>query len=136
MSGSRSGLAKRVQDVGPRAVYTHCYSHSLNLAASDSISKSKFMESALETTHEITNLIKYRLGVMQYFKNYKQNITSLQRVTASALSFFVQHDGLYVLSILDNYSVLLNTWEEAIEVARDYREQGKNTGGVITDEHL
>ena len=58
MSGSRSGLAKRVQDVGPRAVYTHCYSHSLNLAASDSISKSKFMESALETTHEITKLIK------------------------------------------------------------------------------
>ena len=58
MSGIQSGLAKRVQDEESRAVYTHCYSHSLNLAASDSVRKSKFMKSALETTHEITKLIK------------------------------------------------------------------------------
>lgn len=41
MSGARSGVAKRVQDEEGRAVFTHCYSHSLNLAASDSIKKSK-----------------------------------------------------------------------------------------------
>ena len=35
MSGSKSGVAKRVQDEEPRAAYTHCYSHSLNLAAND-----------------------------------------------------------------------------------------------------
>ena len=57
MSVIRSGLAKRVQDEESRAVYTHCYSHSLNLAASDSIRKSKLMKSALETTHEITKFI-------------------------------------------------------------------------------
>ena len=42
-----------------RAVYTHCYGHSLNLAASDAIKSSKMMKDALETTHEITKLIKF-----------------------------------------------------------------------------
>lgn len=35
MSDSKSGVAKRVQDKETRAVFTHCYSHSLNLAAND-----------------------------------------------------------------------------------------------------
>ena len=58
MSGIRSGVAKRVLDEESRAVFMHCYSHSLNLAASDAIKKSQLMKSALETTHEITKLIK------------------------------------------------------------------------------
>ena len=32
MSGSRSGVAKRVQEEEPCAIFTHCYSHSLNIA--------------------------------------------------------------------------------------------------------
>ena len=37
MSGTKSGVAKSIMDEEPRAVYTHCYGHSLNLAASDAI---------------------------------------------------------------------------------------------------
>ena len=33
MSGSKPGVAKRVQDIELHAVFTHCYCHSLNLAA-------------------------------------------------------------------------------------------------------
>ena len=43
MSGTRSGVAKSIMDEEPRAVYTHCYGHSLNLAASDVIRNSKLM---------------------------------------------------------------------------------------------
>ena len=57
MSGARTGVAKRIADEEPRAVYTHCYGHSLNLAASDTIKKSKVMKNALDTTHEITKLV-------------------------------------------------------------------------------
>ena len=59
MSGAKSGVAKQIQDLEPRAVFTHCYGHSLNLAASDSIKSSVLMRDALDTTHEITKLIKY-----------------------------------------------------------------------------
>lgn len=65
MSGNRSGVAKRVQDEEARAVFTHCYSHSLNLAASDSIKKSKLMKSTLETTHEITKLSPRREAIFK-----------------------------------------------------------------------
>lgn len=63
MSGIRSGLAKWVQD--EESNYTHCYSNSLNLTASDSVSKSKFMKSALETTYEITKLSPKREAIFQ-----------------------------------------------------------------------
>lgn len=59
MSGTRTGVAKRIANEEPRAVFTHCYRHSLNLAASDSVKKSKPMKDALDTTHEITKLIKF-----------------------------------------------------------------------------
>ena len=39
MSGTRSGVAKKVQDVEERAVYIHCYGHLINLATKDCVKK-------------------------------------------------------------------------------------------------
>ena len=50
MSGARTGVAKRISDQEPHAVFTHCYGHSLNLAASDTVKKSKLLKQALETS--------------------------------------------------------------------------------------
>ena len=36
-SGLRNGVATQIQEDEPRATYTQCYYHSLNLAASDTI---------------------------------------------------------------------------------------------------
>ena len=54
MSGRRNGVAKQISELEPRAIFTHCYGHALNLAASDTIKQSKVMKDALDTTHEIT----------------------------------------------------------------------------------
>ena len=55
MAGSKSGFASRVLAEEPRAaVFTHCYGHSLDLACSDIIKRSKLMKDALDTTHEIS----------------------------------------------------------------------------------
>ena len=37
MSGKRSGVATQLRKEEPRALYTHCYGHALNLAAADRI---------------------------------------------------------------------------------------------------
>ena len=37
MRGIRNGVAKLIQDEEPRGVFTHCYGHSLSLAAKDTI---------------------------------------------------------------------------------------------------
>ena len=58
MRGSRNGVAKILNDEEPRAVYTHCYGHSLNLAVGDSVKGSKIMKSSLDVVFEISKLIK------------------------------------------------------------------------------
>ena len=59
MRGIRNGVNTQTQDDESRAVYTHCYGHSLNLAASDTIRQCKVMKAALETTFEISKLVKH-----------------------------------------------------------------------------
>ena len=56
MRGTRVGVANRITDEETRTVFTHCYGHSINLAASDSVKRSKVIEDAFDTTHEITNI--------------------------------------------------------------------------------
>ena len=58
MRGSRNGVAKILMDEEPRAVYTHCYDHSLNLAVGDSIKRCIVMQSSLDVVFEISKLIK------------------------------------------------------------------------------
>ena len=52
-------VATNIKSDEPIAVFTHFYGHIINLAASDSMKTSRTMKDALETTHEITRLIKY-----------------------------------------------------------------------------
>jgi len=56
MRGVNSGVAKQICDEEPRALYTHCYGHSINLAVNDVIKLSKQLKMALEVAHEITKL--------------------------------------------------------------------------------
>lgn len=71
MSGAKSGVAKRIQDEEPRAVYTHCYGHSINLAICDAVKQSRIIKSVLEMTHEITKLVKYSPRWEGIFKELK-----------------------------------------------------------------
>ena len=41
MKGGKSGVAQRIREEKPRTVYTHCYRHSINLAACDAVKESK-----------------------------------------------------------------------------------------------
>ena len=47
MSGLKNGVAKIICDAEPRAIYTHCCGHTLNLGVCDCIKQSKVMTSAL-----------------------------------------------------------------------------------------
>ncbi len=49
MAGSKAGVAVQIQELEPRAVFTHCYGHALNLAVSDTIKQSPVMKDCLDT---------------------------------------------------------------------------------------
>ena len=46
-------VAAMIKKIEPRALYTHCYGHALNLACADTIKQCKIV-----TTHEISKLVK------------------------------------------------------------------------------
>ena len=119
MSGVRNGVAKQIQDEQPNAFFTHCYGHSLNLAVSDTIKQCNTMKSALEITHEITKLIKYSPRRERIFKDLKGEMAPGSpgvRVLCPT-RWTVRADSM--LSIIQNYSVLQELWDKAVDIVRD-----------------
>ena len=129
MSGAKSGVAKRISDLEPRAVYIHCFGHSLNLAASDTIKNSQIMRNSLSTTHEITKLIKCSPRRDAIFQNLKETLPSSSATGIRVLCptrWTVKADSLR--SILDNYHALEQTWVEAAAVAHNSETKARIHG--------
>ena len=59
MSGHKNGVAAIIKKDEPRALFTHCYGHALNLAASDAVMQCGHMKDSLDTVYEITKLVKF-----------------------------------------------------------------------------
>ena len=96
MAGEKSGVAKQIKEEESRALFTHCYTHSLNLAVGDAIKNSKLMKDTLETTHKITKLIKKspkRDAKLQSLKTQSEDDSKTQKIT-----LLCQLDGLYMQS--------------------------------------
>ena len=137
MSGSRSGVAKRISELEPRAIFTHCYGHALNLAACDTIKKSKVMKDALETTHEVTKLIKYsprREGIFNKVKDSLPGSSGPGIRVLCPTRWTVRAEALS--SIINNYKVLQHTWEEAVEVVQDTDTKARIHGVASTFEYI
>ncbi len=120
MSGCRHGVAKQISDIEPRAIFTHCYGHALNLAASGAMKKSKLLKDALETTYEITKLIKFSPRREAIFLGVKQDMPGTPLAGIRLLCptrWTVRADAL--ASVTSNFQVLQQTWEESIEVVSD-----------------
>ncbi|XP_074641139.1 zinc finger MYM-type protein 1-like [Tubulanus polymorphus] len=110
MTGKKSGLAAKVQAHEPRAVFIHCYGHSLNLAANDAIKAVKVTKD--DISHEICKLVKYsprRDGIFHKIKEELEPNTPGLRVLCPT-RWTVRAASLS--SILDNYQILLELWEQ------------------------
>ena len=119
MRGSRNGVAKIIQDCEPRAIFSHCYGHALNLATGDAIRNCQLMKATLETTYEITKLVKYsprREGLFDKLKSEMAPEGAGIRVLCPT-RWTVRADSMN--SIIRNYAVLQELWERSAELVRD-----------------
>jgi len=119
MSGIKSGVAKLIMDMEPSAIYTHCYGHALNLAASDTVKRCTLMKNTLDTTHEICKLVKCspkRDALLQQIKQDVQAGIPGIRVLCPT-RWTIRADS--IKSILENYVYLLELWDEAYEETKD-----------------
>ena len=119
LTGARCGVATLIQAEQPNAYFTHCYGHSLNLAVSDTIKKSATMKRALDITHEITKLVKYsprRDSLFQQLRDEMAPGNCGVRVLCPT-RWTVRADTMR--SIIRNYAVLQQLWDQAAILAHD-----------------
>lgn len=129
MRSSKHGVVKLIQDLEPRAVYTHCYGHALNLAAADTLKQCKIMKDALETTREITKLIKFSPRREGIFRSLKETLPAGSTLGVRVLCptrWTVRAES--ICSIIANYEALEMTWDEAISATQDTETKARIQG--------
>ena len=58
MSGLKSGVDKQIKSKEERALYTHCYVHSINLAVGDKMKVYSVLKDTIDNTYELIKLVK------------------------------------------------------------------------------
>ena len=58
MSGQLTGVTARILQLQPKAIYTHCQMHSLNLAIQDSINKIPSFRNFLQLVHNLSTFLR------------------------------------------------------------------------------
>ncbi len=117
MSGSRSGVAKQLRDAEPRALFTHCHGHALNLAAGDAIKQSKVMKDALDTTFEVSKLVKFSPKLKEKLAPNSPGFRVLCPTRWTVRADSLKSDSLK--SVMNNYSVLQELWDISKDQASD-----------------
>ena len=72
MAGARSGVENENKNQEPRAIFTHCYGHSLQLAVKDMIKRTKNIKDTMDTNLEISKLLKYSPKCDAVFRKLKE----------------------------------------------------------------
>ena len=115
MAGHRTGVATQILTMEPRALYTHCYGHSLNLAMCDTIKNCKLTRDAMDVTHEISKLVKFSPKRNTLFDKLQEELspdTPGFRVLCPT-RWTVRAKSLQ--SVQDNYSVLQELWDFTLD---------------------
>ena len=130
MKGIRSGLVPRIQELESRAIYTHCYGHSINLA----LKSSKLLKDALDMTREITKYSPRREAPQEGRQSSKEKHLEIENDNSPGIRILyptrwtVCADSLCSINIIDNYETLQDTWEEAADIVHDTETKARIRG--------
>lgn len=132
MCGSKSGVAIQLRSEEPRATFIHCYGHALNLAAGETVKKNRVLRDTLDTTFEISKLIKFSPRRDAIFERLKAEISpgTPGFRTLCPTRWTVRASSLE--SVLKNYTVLQALWEESIEIVTDSETRARLIGVQTT----
>lgn len=91
-------------------MYTHCYGHALNLAVGDVMKKSRLMGDTLNTTSEISKLLKYFPIVMPPLKSSSLSLPQTCLALEHCPTCWTVK-GESMESVVTNCAVFQNLWE-------------------------
>jgi len=86
MCGPKNGVSTQILAEESHATFMHCYGHALNLATADVVWNVKCLKSTLDTTLEVSKLLKYSPRRGDIFEKLKSE-------KPQALEHYAQHGG-------------------------------------------
>ena len=72
--GCKSGVAKQIKEMQPKALETHCHGHTLSLSVKDMTKQCKLLNDVIGTIGEITVLVKYSPKREQLLGSIQNNL--------------------------------------------------------------
>ena len=128
MGGSRCGAAVQILQEESKAIFLHCYGHALNLAASDVVKQNKILRDVLDITAEISKLLYYSPRRDTLFENLKAQATPHVPGFRTLCPTWWTVKASSLDSVIDNYEVFQDLWEEANDICTDSESRSRITG--------
>ena len=134
MKGERNGVARQIKDEEKRAIHIHCFTHSLNLAVGGTIKGSKVIKESLETTHEITKLIKKSQKRDGKLNEIKESIKIEDGDENDAMTITLLCPTRWTVrakslnSIADNFDYLQTLWQWSVDNCSDTEMKARIRG--------
>ena len=134
MMGHKTGVAKRIQDLQPKAYPTHCHGHSLSLSVKDTTKNCKLLSDTMDTAKEIVSLIKFSSKRENLLGEIKENLEGPESEAKGILGLCPTRWTVRARCfqrILDNYAALLQEWTISLDekLQSDMRQ---DTGCFLT----
>ena len=117
MLGKKSGVAKQILDIQPKAFATHCHCHLLSLSVKETTKKSKILSDTMDTTGEIAILVKYspkREQKLESIKVMYEEDEAVSRISKLSTTRWTVRANCFQ-RIRDNYSFLYELWDECLK---------------------
>lgn len=117
-----SAIAKQILEIQPKAFLPYCHFLSLSLSVKEMAKESKSLSNTMDTSAEITILIKYSPKTEQILEQIKRLSLSIEDESEKnqTIQFSKLSTGWTVCSkwfrrILENYSYFYELWSKCLE---------------------
>ena len=132
MKGHRQGVATQILKDQPKALYTHCYGHALNLACQDMIREVKVVKDALDNALELSKLLQYSAKRNAEYKRLKAKLAPQEAGVRTLCPTRWTVRAAALASILSNYECLQACLEKFTEMSRYDREMSARCNGLLS----
>lgn len=130
MRGHRNGVAVQLLAENPRALYTHCYGHALNLACQDMIKDVKCIKECLDTVFDLSKLLKFSAKRNATYQRLKDDMAPDQAGFRTLCPTRWTTRAASLASIISNYSVLQASLTEFETMAKYDAEMSARVSGI------
>lgn len=129
MSGKFNGVAAKFKEEEPRALYTHCHAHLLDLAVMRFCEEVKELRNALNVVNSLYNLINAspkRFSIFENICKKSEDATFKKLCSLSKTRWTVRHRAL--LAVIENFPQIIETLDRISNDSTNMKIAGEADG--------